>query len=287
MSERVDLFACKALLGQFPSATRDRLLSLLPQEEKKALDEIPLQAPISRDLLHWDLLDHTHPSWLAPYLRSHSGNDFPFFLAALGKEQGKKLMDLLGIQNELPLLSKMGKKWLRELMSNQLTEGQEVLPPPFLPARPLNVLLILPDSLLENLIHCLGLHDLAFAMRQVISTTTLKQIYSFLPEKEGAYLQKLLLHRETIPLDPSFLLKWDGNKESLRKKVFELGLQRLSHALFSYHPSVKWLLAHRLEMSKGTQLFKYTEAPTHVRAEAILSDQIEKIVTFLTQKESA
>ncbi|MBS0630226.1 MAG: hypothetical protein JSS30_08415 [Verrucomicrobia bacterium] len=275
------LMVCKGFLDRCPADLQGELLSLLPRNDQLEYGELPPIMPLKSENLKWDLLGHLHFTWIAPYLRTLTENEIRLFLAALSKSQTDGLEKGLGIRNHLPELTPLAKRHLRSHLYQMAIQNQQLVPFAFLPDHPLNYLLSLPSSIFDRIVPFLGLHDLAFEMRQIISTAALKKLFSSLPKKEGEYLNTLLLHKEPLTFKRLFLEKWDGTREHLQKIIEERGLYRLALALYGTHPSLIWYVTRRLNMHLGTSLLKYDEKPTHARAEHILSDQIHKIVSFL------
>jgi len=280
------LAVCKAFLDKCPPDMQNDLIQLLPRSDQESLQAIKPSAPFQREHLQWDLLEHTHFSWVSPFLRTLSENDIRLFLAALTEEQSRGLQETLGFRDHLPPLSRASKQALRKLLYESLTQNQKLLPLAFLPESPFNSLVHASSKTLHDLVRHLGLHDLSFEMRQIISTAIMKKIFNALSKKEGDYLNTLLLHREPLVFARLFIQKWDGSKEHMRKLLEERGLCRLGHVLYDAHPSLIWYITHRMDMHKGMLLLKYKEKPTQPREEKILTDQIEKIVKFLTREES-
>lgn len=280
------LLVCKSFLDRYPPPIQTELIQLLSESAQVDLQELPAPTPLEKKQLRYDPLEQIHYSWLSPYIRTLSENDIRLVLAALSEKQSKELQKQLGFGNHLPHLTLLSRRHLRRKLLEILTQNQELLPLAFLPASPLNKLMQMDADTFSHLVLFLGLHDLAFEMRQIIATDALKKIFSSLAKKEGEYLKTLLLHQEPLVFHRLFLTKWDGTQEHLRRLLEERGLHRLGTALYSAHPSLIWYVTHRLDMHQGTLLLKYKEKHTHARAEKILTDQIFHIITYLSSKES-
>lgn len=279
------LIACKGFLNRCPPEHQQRLYQLLSRKEQLEIQQLPHLSPFERERLYSDLLDQIHPSWLAPYLRTLSEHEIRLFVSALNESQKKGLSKLLRIEDHLPELTSLAKQSFRSVLRAQLVANQTLAPLPFLPEHRLNFLLKEDSETLTKMVHFLGLHDLAVEMRQIIATQALKKIYNSLSQKEGDYLNRLLLHREPLVFKRLFLNHWDGSKEGLKKAIEERGLHRLAHALYFASKSLVWYLSRKLDMYQGSSLLKYEEKPTHERAEGLLADQIQKILSFLKEVE--
>ncbi|MDN3507046.1 MAG: hypothetical protein P0S96_07450 [Simkaniaceae bacterium] len=268
------LMVCKGLIPP-------ELISLLSPDDQALIAQLPPPAPFEPEHLKWDLLNHLHYSWLAPYLRTLSEGEIRNFLAVLKTDQTAGLSKVLGLGNHIPSLSKLAKGGLRKLLLENVLQGKELVPFAFLPASPLNSLLTHTPTSFSKLIHFLGLHDLSYEMRQIIDTKELKKIFAALSKKEGEYLNTLVLHREPLVFERLFLKNWDGSKENLHKLLEERGASRLGHALYSASESLTWYITHSLDMHTGNLILKNIKKSTHARAEELLFSQIQKIESLL------
>ncbi|NGX37383.1 MAG: hypothetical protein K1000chlam2_00537 [Chlamydiae bacterium] len=280
------LIVCKGFIDRCQPPMQSGLSQLLSSEDQAKLQQVPPLVTLEPELLKWDLLDHIHFSWLAPYLRTLAESEIRLFLSTLAKEQSQGLQKILGFENHFPHLTKTSKSALRKVLYAQVTQNQDLVPIAFLPDHPMNRLLQLSPTVLRKLIRFLGLHDLSFEMRQIISTKELKTIFNALPKHEGGFLGTLMLHQEPLVFKRLFLQKWDGSKENLLKLLDERGLHRLAHVLYRASESLLWYVTHRLEMHQGNILLKYKEKPAHARAEDILTGQVKKILEFLKKGEA-
>ncbi|NGX26437.1 MAG: hypothetical protein K940chlam6_00358 [Chlamydiae bacterium] len=274
------LMVCKGLI---PPDRQEALVALLPRDDQVLYQQLPSPMPLKGEHLQWDLLDHIHFTWLAPYLRTLTEGEIRSFLAVLNSMQAHGLEKLLGFENHFPTLPKISRKALRNMLLAYARQNKELVPFAFLPENPLNRLLDLSSDHLAKLIRYLGLHDLSFEMRQIIDTKELKKIFASVSKKEGEYLNALVLHREPLVFQRLFLGKWDGSKEQLHKILEERGANRLGHVLYDASESLTWYLTHALDMHIGNMVLKFIEKPTHARAGEILLGQIDKILHFLKQ----
>lgn len=277
----------KGFLERCPPHMQEGLIHLMPMQERLALQELPPCVPFEKEKLDFDILDWVHFSWLTPLLRSLAEGEVRLFLSTLSESQAKALSHALGLHNHLPHLSQVANKGLRSLLRQQITQNQELTPFAFIAKHQLNHLLSLSSETLDHLVRFLGLHDLSFEMRQIISAATLKALFACLGKKEADYLNRLMLHREPLVFQRLFLKQWDGSKEELAKRIDERGLHRLSHALYKASTSMRWYLSRKLDIYKGTTFLKFDDKPTHERAQEILTDQILKILSFPKKEETA
>jgi predicted Zn-dependent protease with MMP-like domain len=271
------LMVCKGLISPERQGV---LVPLLSRDDQVMFQQLPVPTHLTREHLKWDLLQHIHFTWLAPYLRTLAEQEIRLFLAVVSPVQAHGLQSLLGFGNELPSLSKIAKEALRHFLLNQVKQEKELVPFAFLPEHPLNHLLQYTSEQIGKLILYLGLHDLSFEMRQIIDTRELKKIFEKLTKKEGEFLNALMLYREPLIFQRLFLKKWDGSKEKLHKILQERGAHRLGHVLYDASESLTWYLTHALDMHIGATVLKCIEKPSHARAGEILLGQIRKIEAF-------
>lgn len=272
------LMICKGWINALYPERKEALSSLFSGKDAEIFSVLPNPAPLHQEHLKSELLDRVHFSWFAPFLRTLASSEIPFFLAALSHAQAEGLRTLLGYAGELPQLTKVGKQALRKILHMQLLFDQDIVPLAFLPDSPYNALLNLTSHGLAHIVRFLGLHDLAFEMRQIIATKELKRIFAALTKKEGDYLNSLLLHREPLVFERLFLKGWDGTKEHLHKLLDERGFNRLGHAVYNENESFIWYLTHQLNMHQGAVLLKYRKKSTHVRGDEILRKQVEHLL---------
>ena len=268
---------CKGWIAALYPQRKEALTALLSHHDAQVFSALPDPVPLNQEHLKSELLDRVHFSWLAPFLRTLASSEIPLFLGALSKPQSDGLAEILGYGGPLPTLTKVGKQALRQMIHSQLLHNQELVPLAFLPESTYTSLLNLTPHQLARLVRFLGLHDLAFEMRQIIATKELKRIFSSLTKKEGDYLNPLLLHREPLVFKRLFLEKWDGTKEHLHKLLDERGLNRLGHAVHEESESCIWYLTHQLDMHQGALLLKHKKKPTHARGDEILKRQVEAL----------
>lgn len=278
-------YVCKAFLEKCESSEKLALLSYLPEKDKQLLEQLPVPSlnlkkgfPSAKTIL-----DQIHFSWFAPHLRTLSENDIRLFLSALSSEQAEGLKALLLFSDHFPELTDSSSSYIQEVLMKKLLGKEQLLPPNLLPESPLNPLLDFKQEDLEMLIRHLGLHDLAFEMRQIIETAKLKRIFGALTKMEKDYIQSLLPQKEPIILKRIHLQNWDGRRESLKLLIQQRGLQRLGKALYGEQSTLIWLLAHKLDISMGQELLKACTKLELAKAKQHLVNQILKILSFLNK----
>lgn len=225
-------------------------------------------------------LMHIHTSWLAPFLRSLSEHEIKLFLSCLSLEQIKHLKQSLLLTNTLPVLSNLGKDFLKKIFFKKIV-SIDLLPIACLPQNPLNDLLELSFSELNSLIELLGMHDLSIEIRHIIETAKLKSIYSFLTKAQTTFLKTLLHKKEPVSFKKMGLLAWNGDKEALRWMLLQRGVNRIAKSLYDQSPSLLWYVSHRLDAEMGSLLIKLCTALDHPRAADILANQVIELMSAL------
>ena len=105
------------------------------------------------------------------------------------------------------------------------------LPFSFLSDDPLNSLIALRKEIkLDTLIYFLGLFDLAFDIKKILSSSILKALDLALSEEEKIYLKKIQKNKTLVHFSEIGLLHWDLKVDSLRSILYKRGLNRLAKA---------------------------------------------------------
>lgn len=253
---------------------RSALVSLLPLKEQEQMQGIPSATLPKKHLQMIDSLHWVHFSWLAPFLRTFGKQDLSLFLAALSKEQSTGLKDLLGFFESLPVSTAFLKEFVRRTLFHQLNKERELIPPPYLQASVLQPLLQLEHRQLMTLLQYLGLYDLSFEMRQIISTAEIKKILTVLHEEEALFIREISNQGNSLVFKRLFLHGWNGKRTSFVSLLQGRGLQRLALALHGQEESFIWSFSHILEMSIAMQLFNLRKDPGDERVSRTLIEQI-------------
>jgi hypothetical protein len=271
----------KAFLSRRPSEERRSLERFLPEDERLLLAQIP-ELQSGDEFSHSLVLDDVHWSWFLPTLKSYSEKEQAVFLEALSPAVAENLRRALQIETVADPITDMAKSFLRsQLLHSLIGPNEGRLPPSFLPASPLNVLLTLSKKDLIRLIDLLPLPDLAAEMRQIVETKILKKLYSFLSEEQKAAMKHLSSQREPLSSSRMGLERWDGAEESLRALLHRRGLARLGLALSGQDPDLVWTLCHRLDIGRGNALFKLCAPEPVANATEAAQRQIEELLPKL------
>lgn len=256
----------------------ERLFAFFPEAQREALAKTPALTDIDfPSLLHPEAWLHAiHYSWLYKPLLKMPPPLQLLVCALLDQEEGRKLQALL--KNTAPLKPPppAARVALLLYLKKELS-SESVLPTGLLPASPLNALLSLTKQELTHLTHLLGLNDLASELRYIVDKTLLSKIDAALTKEE----RTLLTHATKQPLkwtSPQLAIdKWDGKRESLYAALHKKGIFRLAKALYGEEGSLRWHVAHRLDVGRGELLLKMSEE----REEERILSSCKKEVLYL------
>lgn len=230
-------------------------------------------------------LTQMHFSWFSPFLRSLPEGDIKIFLACLTDKQQHELKQSLLFSNQIPIISELGKVFLRRKLFASLDPSEELLPISCLPVTEMNTLLDMRYEELLSLIDLLAMHDLSVEIRQIIDTTKLKRIYAVLTPAQTIFLKTLIYRKEPVIFKKLELTKWDGRTETLLHTLEQRGINRLAKALYNEDSSLKWYIAHRLDTDRGASLIKLCTPLDHPQAAYLLSEQVADLIQSLKNQD--
>lgn len=249
-------FILKAFLSQCPPERTASLERFLPESQKKVLSGLPTYDLIPH-LCPDSLLDQVHWSWFLPTLKTHAEQDQKYFLSSFSTSAAESLGAELQLSFSKDEISKVGKKYLQQILIHSLVGFDEkLLPQEYLPPSPLNQLLVLSKKELTRFISLLSIHDLGLEMRQIVETKILKKIYSFLNDDEKHFLKTVMTQKEPYSWPKMGLDKWEGTEEAFKHLLHKRGLNRLATALSGQDPDLIWHVCHQLDIGRGSALFK-------------------------------
>jgi hypothetical protein len=282
MRSAVDMIF-NAFLSLQPAEKQERLLHFLPDDERGRIKNM---APFSRrinpeEFSNGALLEMVHWSWFLPTLKSYSPQEQYLFLAVLDASSARALASEIPCKLLKTDLAFLGRSYLRQLLLNSLvSRDAQLLPIDYLPSSPLNRLLKMTKTELIKLIDLLAMHDLAVEIRQIVETKILKKIYSFLSEGQRRFLKLTTARHEVMLQQKIGLDRWDGNEESLKHLLHKRGIARLGSALSGQDPSLAWYVCHRLDIGRGSALFKLCEEKKSGAAVDTAKRQVEELLEY-------
>jgi len=227
-------------------------------------------------------LQQIHYSWFIPFLESFSAGDKRCFIATFDPPVAAKLSFHFGLSSPPPPLSPLAKRYLQAKLFSWATAGsQDFIPLALLPPHPLNPLLSLTKSELQQVVNLLGLRDLATEIKHVVQRQQMKKIQSVLSPQEKETLKKLLIN-PPLPVFPSLNLdQWNGDEAVLKKILHHRGFNRLSKALFGCHQALMWHLCRLLDTGRAKILRRFcTDVRKPSLKETLIEQAVETIATI-------
>lgn len=278
-----DLYLLKDFLDQSPSE-KEHLLSFLDPNQAELIREIhslPFNPSKGLDCIE-DRLSHIHVTWFVSLFQKFENEDLPFLIKALDPSSAEFLFQHFDILKKHYVLKPLCKKFLQEKIYLLLTQDvKDLLPKEALPENPLNSLINLSKSKLENLIDLLSLHDLSVEMKSLICSKRIQQLYALLTESQKSYLNLLKKKQESILFKPIGLTYWDGDEILLKKALHQRGLNRLAKALYDAHPSLIWHICHKLDIGRASVVQKLMKDIKNKKAQQILIEQVADATKLL------
>ncbi len=229
--------------------------------------------------LHKPLLNlcDIHYSWIEPLIENLTETDKMLFTGALSK----KTQSRLNLSEKKPFsLSKFATDFIQDtIIDSLLEEESNFFPSNFLPRTSIYQLLDLSHEQLLNLIDYLGLHDLAFDIKNVLESAKMKKILSILTKKEHTYFDKLTKKKEPLSFSSLHLEKWNGNETDLRGVLHFRGINRLAKAIYGSHTSLLWHLSHKLDTKRASVLQKHYTPIQNEKARLLLTSQVIELAS--------
>jgi len=270
-----------AFLSEQSEEKRACLIRFLPEADRETISELPVRsaAITPEDLTNTAILEKVHWSWFFLFLKSYGPQEQSVFLAALDPPIAKALVKEIPCKKTHKKLTRLGKKYLREMLLNSLiSPSDRLLPQTYFPESSINILLEYSKRQLVMFIDLLSMYDLGISIRQIVENKVLKKIYDFLND-----IQKKILKQIIGKTEPHILLtidfdNWDGTEAWLSNILHRRGLARLGLALSGKNSSLIWHICHRLDIGRGSALMKFSIGDySHSAAELALA-QVEELL---------
>ncbi len=228
-----------------------------------------------------------HYSWFIPFLHPFGPSDKECFISALDRRTQQKLSSYFQLASSLPALSPIAARFFHARLFSWVTAScDELTPRTLLPSHPLNLLLDLTKTELQQVANLLGLRDLASEIKYIIRKHQVTTIQAALTQREKEVLKTLLVHPPR-PIFPSLHLdKWDGDETSLKNILHHRGLNRLSKALFGCHPALLWHLSHQLDTGRAKIIHRFcTDVKQDSLKEMLINQALAAVSTLRNHHE--
>lgn len=275
--------ACKALLEQQPAPVREEMMGFLQDSQLKEIEKAPSQKVLFSALSPEEVLDTAHPSWIIRVLQPYTINEKCFFLATLNVNAANQIKKLLAIQKPLPMLTSLGKEYLRrELLELIKKERGEALTRKALPDSNLNVLLAFDAARLSLLAFWLGLHDLAEELRFVIDKQTWVRVEAALTPPEWQTVKTFQGKKDRLSFGRMAALKDNlDSPQKLRLLIEQYGMNRLAKVLYGEHTSLVWHITLHMDQKRAEFLAKLCTPLSKPELKEPLEQQVLELIPLL------
>lgn len=274
--ERRGWVMLRVLINRFNPKTGDVFYKFLSKESVAELKEQKVTEKDLSPILQQPQkgLSKIHYSWIAPAIEKLPKSLRSAACASLTDEQMK------GLQVEgTPLISSLQKAFLQNELYMAMKIGEH-LPLEYLPASPLTPLAHWKKAQLLELIDCLGLHDLANEMRQIVDRKHLENIFTCLTQEQAEYLKTCLRQKQKLTAPKLGIDPREKNCPHLLQVVHKRGLARLAKALSGQHADFVWHLSHTLDTGRGALLLKEFSPDEVPQVTDILRSQVLEIMKW-------
>lgn len=272
-----ELVVFNVLINRYHPDKREKLLSLVPVDQKKNIEEHKNDWNLLEPVLDQgiELLSLFHYSWISSVVKESSSFLQFMFGCILTEDQKKGLNVSSFVSLSLPV-----KQFLQGLLLKKLKLDYPA-PLSFLPETEFFPLLDWKKEELVHLVDFMGLHDLASEIRQVLDKNSLKNVYASLSAREFHFLKVCLNQKERI-VSPKLGVDLPTiDRKKLRDVLHQRGLVRLSQALFGQSIDFIWYLAHLFDKGRGTILLKNHQSLPIPKITMALKQQVMEVMNFL------
>lgn len=267
----------RVLINRYNPKTGNALLKFLPKEQLMAISSIDIQSNDLKPILSHpkNSLAKIHYSWIKPLLDKYPDRLQSTIKIALTDEQMGGIKGTASDKISSPI-----KNFILNELCSQLNINQHI-PIEFLPDSEFSPIVGWTKKQIVDLVDFLGLYDLASEVRIIVNRDHLKNIYSCLTPKQLQYL-KIILHQKELLTSPKLGIDL-GSLESkqLLQVLHRRGLSRLGKALCGQHKDLVWVIAHTLDMARGSILLKLYQPAPIPKVTSILKQEVLNIIKFL------
>lgn len=280
--DRKSAFYLKVLFNRQHRGPIEEATKILPPPVQQALaKEKTTEKEISHAFRHPHvLLNKIHYSWIADTLSQLPEDKRLFYLAALPTPLQGRAAKLIGIDKEISSLKGPLKLFMQRDLILKILPANHI-PLAYLPPSPLDPLLNISKSELIDLIHYLGIFDLAEEMKKTVNTKLLKNIRLALNAKEQEFLRSCIQGKDKIQTPRFPLSDWDGDAKELTQRLHKRGLIRLGMALSNQYPAFLWHITHMLDIGRGKKLMSHVSKETNPLITSALIEQVLQLIKFL------
>lgn len=278
----------RVLLNRFHGGNFAALLTTLPSEEAEKIQALEIHSKDTATAFEPPLqfLDRIHYSWYIEPMHSFPQELQALLLSVLPKDKVKFLQSHLHVAPQSTPPTKQAKTHLLYQLARALYDP-DVLPFSFLEDTPVKILAGAPKPVIVEVMHLLGLYDLAGDLRHMIDKENLKRIYSCVPASRQPFLRKCMKLHEKFSMPRIGLDNWRGTEKELTRLLHRRGLTRLCKALAGQPHDLIWHLSRRLDTGRGNILLKEVEKKEIPNISPYLLLQVIDTLNSLTTKSAS
>ncbi len=279
--------ALKHIIQDKGSKELSSYAELLPSQ----LQQVLLQYKIPTDPVKEEILSLNHylyvvdSSWILPLLKYYSHDEQILLLSAFdNKNQQEILAKNLSIDLEnLVSLSEEIKKTLLSVLLHKVFDTKLLpLPYSYLSDDPLNSLLTLKsEGKFKKLIFFLGLYDLSFDLKKILSASIIKALDQSLSIEEKKFLREIKKNKMLVHFSDLGLIHWDMRKESLHSILLKRGINRLAKALSESSPQLIWYIHHFLDQSYSELFEQLNKSLSNLKHHRLLINELLITMQYL------
>ncbi len=245
----------KALLSRHGDQT-EIYFKYLEEKDRQILRNIPERSPnpAPRPDSVRALFRKIHYSWFLPVLQNFPSSILPFTFSFFSEEQLSGLRKRIDVPEKIPSSSPIGRFCFHQSVAEI---GLDRMPPlSLLPNTGCSFLIELHKKKIVEIIHRLGLCEVANITKKIVDKNILKETESRLDSGQKKIYEAARKRQEPYPSSVRDFKKMIHTKADLLRFIEYRGIHRLAKALAGEDSYRIWYLAHILDQGRGEELLK-------------------------------
>lgn len=274
-----DLFTA-SLLNSFAGKESKKLVEYLPDEKREEILKGLEAVKGTKGFSPAPLIEPIHFTWLVEPIKSFSKPLQNIIVETLPEKSGKAIKKELKLKGSNKAIPKAAVCFLHHLLEKK-TRPEDIYPLFLLDESALTPLLHASSSKLNELIHLLGIEDLAREIPSIIDKKILKNVYDFLSEEEKAFAKKKVRSEDILKLPKLNIGSWEGDHKKLETILHKRGLAKLAVAIKGESKHFQWHLLHHLDTGRGKILEKGMEKKAETQTIEKLKKGVVEAMHFI------
>lgn len=277
----------RVLINRFHPEGVESLSPFLGEDALRLLEGETLEFNRPDELLnaHHRLLSKIHYSWLVPAIQKLNGPLQAHVIAQMPEPSRSKLAQHFQIA-ELP---ERLHPFLREVLVHKVISrlGEEShIHPQLVESGTFSDLEPLTKHQLLDVIDCLGVHDIALEIKQIVDKRKLAKVIETLTPLQKAFLKSAVHERAVWNSTPVGLENWAGDRKNLLRTLHKRGIARFGIALQGADPEFRRLILLKLDTGRAGRLEQVFEEQHPEKAVQTCEKQLRKAIEFVTREAS-